>query len=196
MQFAGTNDLSITALDAPNLSATTSLHNAFLYVDFGANVAPNTTWNTQTVVDMSYMFNGVQGDVSTIGNIGDWDVSNVTDMSWMFHDAETFNEDIGRWNTSKVTNMEAMFRIATAFDQDISGWDVSNVTNMQEMFRYAGLSSENYDALLMSWSAQSVQSGVEFDAGQSKPRSAAALEARKRLIDEYGWTITDGGLAE
>ena len=49
----------------------------------------------------------------------------------------------------------------------------------------------NYDAMLISWAAQPVQSGVIFGAGNSK-YSAAAASARQSLIDK-GWNITDGG---
>ena len=60
------------------------------------------------------------------------------------------------------------------------------------MFQGATLSSENYDALLAGWAAQSLQTGVNFHGGNSQ---YCANEGSNRavLIDTYGWSITDGG---
>jgi hypothetical protein len=49
-----------------------------------------------------------------------------------------------------------------------------------------------YDAILQGWSAQALQSGVDFDAGNSQ-YSSAATSAHNVLVNTYGWTITDGG---
>ena len=86
-----------------------------------------------------------------------------------------------------------MFCDAIAFDQDISSWDISNVAEMMSMFYGAGLSTANYDALLIGWESQKVQDDVHFDAGDSTYSPGAAAEARQRLIDEHGWNIDDGG---
>jgi hypothetical protein len=63
------------------------------------------------------------------------------------------------------------------------------------MFRFIKLSTPNYDSLLIEWSnLTSLQSGVSFDGGNSQytPNSDAS-HARQSLIDDYGWSITDGG---
>ena len=102
--FSGCERLTATATDAPDLTGTTNLTNAFLRAE---------------------SFNGA---------IGNWDTSNVTDMSGMFDSAEAFNQDIGGWNTCNVTNMGNMFHGAYQFNQDIGGWETSNVTDMGGMF--------------------------------------------------------------
>jgi hypothetical protein len=71
------------------------------------------------------------------------------------------------------------------------------VTNMYDMFSNAGLSTANYDALLIGWSTISanetpLQPNVPFDAGTSKYCNGAT--ARASIISTYGWAITDAGL--
>jgi len=89
--------------------------------------------------------------------------------------------------------MSYMFYHCTAFNQDVSGWDIRQVTNMTNMFNGVTLSTANYNALLIHWEAQGPQHGVNFHGGNSK-YSIAAAAARASLINNYGWTIFDGGL--
>jgi len=89
--------------------------------------------------------------------------------------------------------MSSMFYQATSFDQDLSSWNVSNVTNMTNMFYRATLSTTNYDALLISWAAQTLQNNISFHGGYSK-YSCTTTDTRQSIIDTYNWTISDGGV--
>ena len=85
-----------------------------------------------------------------------------------------------------------------AFDQDIGGWDVSNVAGSSSFGGFlegAGLSAANYDALLTGWEQLDLVDGLSFNAGSSQYTSAAA-SARQAIIDDDGWTITDGGITD
>ena len=147
-------------------------------------------WNTSNVTNMNSMLRGAE-DFNQ--DIGSWDVSSLINAVNMFRDAAVFNQDIGGWNTSSVTDMNSMFRDADVFNQDIGSWNVSSLTNAPNMFLGVTLSSENYDALLAGWAAQTpLQAGVNFDGGNSK---YCANEGSNRavLIDTHGWSITDGG---
>ena len=146
-------------------------------------------WDTSNVKYMGQMFDGASSFNHGIGN---WDTSNVEDMRQMFNNASSFNRDIGNWDVSSVIYMNFMFG-ATPFDQDISSWDVGNVITMSYMFwNGAGLSTANYDALLIAWSGLNLQTNVPFDAGTSNYCLGDA--ARQSIINNFGWTITDDGL--
>jgi len=91
-----------------------------------------------------------------------------------------------------VTNMSNMFR-GSLFNGNLSKWNISSVTSMQGMFSlFSGMSSENYDTLLIGWSTletgERVNNGVVFAAPGTYSCRAAA--ARDILTGTYNWTIT------
>jgi hypothetical protein len=67
---------------------------------------------------------------------------------------------------------------------------------MAQMFSRVALSTANYDALLIAWSAADVPDGIPFDGGESRYSAGAAATARQSLIDNHDWDIIDGGQAE
>ncbi|MDC0177632.1 BspA family leucine-rich repeat surface protein [Polaribacter sp.] len=146
-------------------------------------------WNVSGVTDMSYMFDAAH---TFNQDVSSWDVSSVTTMDSMFISAYAFDQAIGNWNVSNVTNMSRMFYKTETFNQDIGAWNVSSVTDMFAMFTNAILSTDNYDAILISWSQQVLQSNVRFGVWGVNFCNGAA--AKQSIIDTYGWTITDGGL--
>lgn len=100
-------------------------------------------------------------------------------------------------NVMGVTELN-MFAGATAFNQDIGGGDVTAMTNAQTMFGVAdsALSTANYDALLIGWAAQAVQTGVTFGAGGSTYTSGGAAETARTTLDVTNtWTITNDSAA-
>ncbi len=146
-------------------------------------------WDTSNVTSMYGMF----AEASTFnGDITDWDVSSVTDMTYMFFRANNFNQPLNDWDIGNVIYTTNMFAEASAFNGDISSWDISSVTNMGSMFSLSGFSTNNYDAILNSWSQQDVQSGVVLGAFGVNYCNGA--DARQSLEDNNGWIITDAGL--
>ncbi|MFX0100522.1 MAG: DUF2341 domain-containing protein [Candidatus Hodarchaeota archaeon] len=188
---------------------------------------PIGNWNVSRVTDMYDMFKGA---TSFNQDIGGWNTSSVTTMAGMFREASSFNQDIGGWNTSSVTTMAGMFREASSFNQDIGGWNVSRVTNMQQMFQNAiifnqdigswnvssvttlgsqgmdemflgaGLSTPNYDSLLIGWSQLNLNNDINFHAGSSQyTPNGPANTARDKLTNStsdggFNWIITDDGI--
>lgn len=156
---------------------------------------PIDNWIPSNVTNTSFMFNN-----ALVFNqpLNSWDVGSVTTMFLMFEGAVSFNQPLNNWDTSNVTNMGRVFRDATAFDQSLADWDVSNVTSMALMFSGAELSTENYDATLIGWANQDVQSNVSFHGGNSTYTGTPGNDAsasRAQLINSYSWTIIDGGSA-
>jgi surface protein len=201
------------SLNSWDVSSVTDIDQMFL----GATAfnQPLNSWDVSSLTNMLGMFAEA---ISFNGDISSWDVSSVTEMNGMFAYATAFNQDISGWNVSSVTEMNGMFAGTTAFNQDISGWNTSAVTNMSYMFYEAtsfnqdisswnvslvtdlsgfmyGKSTANYDYydnLLNSWSLLTLQNGVNWDMGSIEYTSAGAT-ARQDIIDNYSWTITDGG---
>ena len=195
-----------------NMSSVTDMSLMFRDAsDFNQDIGD---WDVSNVTDMYSMFDNASAfnqdigswDVSNVEStstmfenasvfnqdISSWDMSNVIYTSFMFHRAYAFNQDIGSWDVSSVLSMSYMFDNASAFNQDIGSWDVSNVTDMDNIFNNAGLSTDNYDRLLNNWSELNLPQNLELGALGINYCNGA--DARQRLIDDFGWTITDGGL--
>jgi len=148
-------------------------------------------WNTGSVQTMNRMFYGATEFNQPIGA---WDTHAVTDFQYTFRGARKFNQPIGQWDTTGADHMTGMFEDASAFKQDVSDWDVANVTSLFGIFTGVSLDWRVYDAVLTKWAAlPSLQRGVQLGAGTNK-YTLSALSARAHLVDDYGWTVTDGGL--
>ncbi|MDG1731093.1 MAG: BspA family leucine-rich repeat surface protein, partial [Algibacter sp.] len=146
-------------------------------------------WQVSNVENMNHMFYVAR---EFNANISGWDMSSVTDMGGMFNSAFEFNQDIGGWTTSSVTDISKMFENATVFDQDLGSWDVSQVIDATRMFQGIALSTSNYDALLLGWSAQTLQPNVIFAGGNSE--FCAGVDAKQSIVDTYAWVISDRGI--
>ena len=147
-------------------------------------------WDVSSVTDMSSLFtnaNYFNDDISA------WNVSNVINMSNMFVNASSFNQDISSWDVSSVNSMLDMFVNAISFNQDISSWDISNVTLIDYFLVNTAFSQSNYDALLIAWSQLDLNPNIFLSVGSLTYCDGA--QARQYIIDEFGWSINDGGLA-
>ncbi len=181
---SGSNvNADITSWDVSNV---TNMRNMFFNTAFNRDIS---NWNVGNVQNLSGMFLLTHFNQ----NISNWNTSSATRTSWMFSQDPDFNQDISNWDVSNVVDMSYMFDRATSFDQNLGSWDVSNVTNFVNVFHGITLSTNNYDALLNGWNAQTLHSFLNFDGGNSK--YCAAVSAHDNLTSSTGhaWTITDGG---
>ncbi len=181
--FRSWQGAAFSATDTPDLSRVTNM--ARMFQDARAFNGDLSNWDVSNVRDMNRIFLRATSFNSDLSN---WDVSNVTNMQDMFQGASSFNGDLSAWNVNKVTNMQALFKEASAFNADISSWNVGKVTNMSEMLDNSGLSPENYDALLIAWSQQDVQEGINL--GVSGLFFCEGKQAKNALINTKNWTIS------
>lgn len=157
-----------------------------------------TTWDTQNVTTMRQMFSYA---TAFNQNIGGWNVSSVTNMVIMFRQCVNFNQNIGNWDTRSVTDMALMFDNATSFNQNLGAWDLRSIVPgtafydmMEAMLIFTAMDCENYSNTLIGWSANpATPNNVGFGGGSSKYNSSA-IAARNNLVNNKGWTISDGGL--
>lgn len=152
-----------------------------------------------------YAFNGAS--LFNTDSLNNLDMSGVTSIGAMFAQAPKFNGDIGGWDTSDIADFSRLFfnygynSTSSDFDQDISGWDITAINNpgwsLNQMFYpgKGGLSTENYDKVLISWAAQDIgPTSMNLGMGDSTYTAGGAAEAaRTSLINNQGFTITDGG---
>jgi len=185
--FAGATQYN-QSINNWDTSHVTNMYGMFYFAE--AYNQPINFIDVGNVTDMRMMF--TKASAFNQG-INAWDTSHVINMDMMFTYATEFNHDIGGWNTSQVISMFGMFAGAVHFDQDIGDWNIQNVKEMDAMFKEAGLSTDNYNKLLIGWSGQFVQDDVKFHGGKSTYRGSEAIAARETLISNYHWDITDGG---
>ena len=178
--FYGCSALTISAADAPTISAT-DMEGAFQSCTALTTLGEGgSLWDVKTSArDLEQMFYGCTNfnadiddwDMSSITHIGgmftnctnfnqdlnSWDVSNVTSFSATFSNAVAFNGNISSWDPGEALTMQYMFNNAEAFNQDISGWDVSKNVIFHSMFKQ----TEAFNADIGAWvltSATTLQS--------------------------------------
>ncbi|MEM6685447.1 MAG: BspA family leucine-rich repeat surface protein, partial [Bacteroidota bacterium] len=189
--FRGCENLDVTATDTPDLSNTNNMTSMF----FGcSSLVGNASFNAWDVSNVRFMF-ATFSRSSFNQPINNWNVSNVTNMQRMFS-LTNFNQPLNNWNVSNVENMLGMFQDNTAFDQNLGSWDISSVTDMTDMFLNGTLSIENYDNMLLGWATldtgeTQIPTNINFNGGNSQYCNANL--SRIDLINNYSWSISDGG---
>jgi surface protein len=155
----------------------------------------NLTWTATDAPNISTttLFDTFSVCLNFSGSVGNWDVGSVTNFATMFYFCGQFNQNLSSWDMSSATNISNMLGFCANFDQDLSSWDITSVTNATNFYRSATLSTANYDAILIGWAAQVVNSGVSISFGSSTYTLGGAAEAARDSLIGDGWTITDGG---
>lgn len=180
------------------------------------------SWNTSGIVNITDAFNNAKAFVGT--GLTNWDVSNCTNFLRCFRSATLFNTQLN-WDFTSATSLQQFMMGAANYNQTVENWNVSTITNMNDLWRSfggntvfdgtgldswnitsltnannfktgaAGFTTTNYDALLVAWEAQAVQSGVNITfQNTTYTLLSAAATARVALIAAPNlWTITDGG---
>ena len=140
---------------------------------------------------MELSFTGCQNLQVTANDIPD--LSSVESMYFMFSNciALTGNTSFENWDVSNIRSLNSLFN-NTNFNQNLETWNVSSVIDMIGLFDNSALSNENYEKMLITWSElPSLPTNVTLGANQNT--YCSAKEARDKLINDYNWTINDGG---
>jgi hypothetical protein len=187
-------------VDLWNLTGFTSLAYTLGGVggDSSIGADPNPTglasWDISAVTDLRGFIQG--NNAVNIADISGWVFTAVTNISSLFIRIDNTspnpaNTDFSFLSTAPLENISYVFNESHFEGVGVDTWDVSAVTSATGLFTDSGLTTANYDAILIAWAAQSVQTGVILDAGTVQYTSAAAA-ARATLV-AAGWTINDGG---
>ena len=164
---------------------------------FNSNI---TAWNLASATNVGSASAGsgmFEGCSAFNQDISGWSFPSLTSLSRIFFDCTSFDQPIQNWDFSNIVNVANMLYNADAFDKDLSGISVSQMTNMNNFMTNAtGLSTANYDALLIAWDAQGAMSYIgTVNFGGSKYTAGGTAEAaRTSLISKWGGII-DGGPA-
>ena len=170
--FEGARNLTVSATDEPDLSATTSMKKAFRNC-FSLLGATLNDWDVRTITTMEFMFSGnfysekfvnelkiitetVNDYMIFNADISGWNTAAVTNITNLFDQCKDFNvagtQDLSNWNTAAVKDMRDAFRDAEKFNGDISTWNTKNVTLTAGLFN--GARSFNGD--ISKWNTTNV----------------------------------------
>ena len=170
--FEGARNLTVSATDEPDLSATTSMKKAFRNC-FSLLGATLNDWDVSTITTMEFMFSGnfysenfvnelkiitetVNDYMIFNADISGWNTAAVTNITNLFDQCKDFNvagtQDLSNWNTAAVKDMRDAFRDAEKFNGDISTWNTKNVTLTAGLFN--GARSFNGD--ISKWNTTNV----------------------------------------
>ena len=132
------------------------------------------------------------------------DLTNVTVLQNAFRQAAV-QGNLSNWDVSNIQVMRGTLQ-QTSFNENIGSWDITIVNNFQDFMTQTNtLSTSNYDAILIGWestlqAAYPNGSGytptINISFGNSEYTGGGVAEAaRTSLINNFNWTITDGGIA-
>ena len=154
-----------------------------------ANLSFGTNANLYGMFQSCTAFTGI--------GLDSWDTSNVDSFNRTFSSCSNMNGDISGFNTSNATNFTYMLNQCDAFRGAMSGWDINQATNLTSFMNGAtGITTANYDALLIAWDAQGTMSfsGTANFGGSQYTAGGAAATAHASLVTKWGG-IADGGTA-
>ena len=183
----------ISTWDTSNVTNFSNFLRSNSAFDNGTDLVDMDNLDVSSAINMDWMLNRATRMANIY--IGSWDVSNVTTFNTFSNPLDISNSGIENWDVSNASNFNQFNAYAQQTDVSFANWTPVNMTSaLQFMFNNSAMSTANYDATLISWAAQSLQSNVSINFGNAQYTLGGAAEAaRNTLINTYGWTITDGG---
>lgn len=181
-QFFGCTNLTIPALDTPDLRTTTLYQNCFRACTSLVNVPALSQWNMKSATSFLQMFFGCT-NFNT--NINQWNTSSVTNFASTFNTCPAFNQPLNNWVTSAGTSMANMFIGCTAFNQNISGWNTALVTSFSSTFNACTSFNQN----ISTWNTGSATTMLSmFNGATSFNQNLGAWNITKLVSGGTGGT--------
>ncbi len=147
--FSGCENLTSLSINRNFNSAQVTTMAYMFYNCKALTSIPVTNLNTQSVKDMSHMFEGCESWAASFGEYSpwNWETGSVTTMESMFKGCKKISSlNLSKWNTANVTTMYRMFyecegiKESSSTDRytllNVENFNVSKVTNMSSMFAY------------------------------------------------------------
>ena len=183
------SDLTGEGLENWDTSKVTDFGYTFAYSGIKSGISG---WDTRKATIMYVMFAGCS---ELVDDLSEWVTTGVTAMQYMFVGCSKFNSPIGSWDVSKNGSFNQFLLSATAFNQPLGDWEPTSAGDFINFMN--GKTSANYDASYLTdiynnWSQLAVQTNLTANFGTIKYTSAGA-SGRSTLVNNKGWTITDGG---
>ncbi|MFN4896367.1 MAG: BspA family leucine-rich repeat surface protein, partial [Pseudomonadota bacterium] len=164
--FYGCSNMTVSASDAPDMTGTTSMANAFRScANFNSDISH---WDVSQVQSFDSTFKNTNVFNQ---NLNSWDTGSGTSFANMFSGTVWFNNgDPGNnggspliWNVANGTLFTNMFNSALRFNQDISSWDMRNATSINSMFSFSTFNNgdaTNSQSKPLSWYLPKVTSAT------------------------------------
>lgn len=195
--FYGCSNMTITATDAPIVSAT-DLRETFRAAT-SINDYSFDNWDFTGVDSLL----GFLRDSNFRGSFNNTTTGDVRLWNNFLYGCSNFNSTMNNCDMSSAEQSSLMLYNCDAYDQSMSDWDITLLNPTNFMLAATGLSPSNYDATLIGWEATlqaAYPGGVGYpitanaNFGGSQFTSGGAGEtAKNSLVSNFGWTITDGG---
>ena len=185
---------SITSVDLSSIDDSNLVHidGLFSLCTSLTNVNVDSLVTTNSsITKVNNIFNGCT--LITSIDLSSWDVSNITEMIGLFSDCTSLTSlNLFGGSTANIRDFRYFMKNCSALDIDLSSLDVSGMIYATSMLDNSGISPINYDSLLNSWSDQTVQNGVAFDA-IGLTHTNDALSGKEILMVAHDWRIKDSG---
>ena len=134
--FSGCEQLTTLSINSNFNSAKVMTMSYMFYNCKALTSIPVNSLNTQSVTDMSHMFDGCEAWTASFGeyNPWKWETGSVTTMEYMFYNCKKISSlNLSKWNTSNVTSMLCMF------------YGCEGIKETSNTNRYALLNVENFN---------------------------------------------------
>ncbi|MBL4709983.1 MAG: BspA family leucine-rich repeat surface protein [Flavobacteriales bacterium] len=165
-----------------NVSAVTDMTQMFQWaLNFNQ---PIDNWDVSSVTNLTYMFEGASSFNQPLNS---WSINSGAKLWSMFEGASSFNQPLNNWDMKSADFLFYMFKDAISFNQNLSSWDIDSVLDMTLAFENSGLSTANYDSMLIAWNNKPHQMNVQFGAGGLT--FCNGNNARLDLVID-GWTFS------